>query len=217
MTCHPSRVHKLVSCQPLLPPLPGLSCPGSCSRFPGKPGVTHLCPSSSAPSAWQALPSLLGPAPSPSFCRSLPGTSREPPWSSWVKPWVGGFPSGPYDGFSQWPGQPLTQIITGGGRQAAGIRRWASCSQVSTRGRDSILLPPSQSRKDAASVTPLPCPRGPAGQLGHLLSTAVLQQREISHLGEWGGDIPDGTTSTLVTGTRESGSPWLLPSTWPQT
>lgn len=42
--------------------------------------------------------------------------------------------------------------------------------------------------------------------MSHLLSTAVLQQREISHLQGQGGDIPDGASSTLVTGPVESGS-----------
>lgn len=61
------------------------------------------------------------------------------------------------------------------------------------------------------SVTPpVPRPSNPANQMGHLLSTAVLQQREISHLREQGGDIPDGASSTLVTGPVESGSPRLF-------
>lgn len=64
------------------------------------------------------------------------------------------------------------------------------------------------------SITPPgpPCqPDGPASQ--HYCSPA----REMSHLQEQGGDIPDGGTSPLVTGTMASGSLWLLPSTWPQT
>lgn len=46
--------------------------------------------------------------------------------------------------------------------------------------------------------------------MGHLLRTAVLRQREISHLWGQGGDIPDGASSTLVTGPVESGSPRLF-------
>lgn len=126
---------------------------------------------------------------------------------------MGGLPSGPCDGFSQWPGQPLTQARQ---RGAGGRLRGAE----NEPGRvNSILLlregdRPGLRGKEAVSITPPgpPCqPDGPASQ--HYCSPA----REMSHLQEQGGDIPDGGTSPLVTGTMASGSLWLLPSTWPQT
>ena len=56
---------------------------------------------------------------------------------------------------------------------------------------------------------PCLCPRRPAGQMGYLVLTAVLQQREISPLRGGGGDILEAATSTRVPETVESGS-WGL-------
>lgn len=74
----------------------------------------------------------------------------------------------------------------------------------------------SQRKKEAQS-TPSPSAYCPAGQMGSLVRTAVLQQRETSHPGGQGGGVPEGATSTRVSETVESGSLQLVPSTCPQT
>ena len=188
----------------------------NCSRFLDKPGVISLRLSYSVPSGWQALPALLNLAHSQSFCKCLPGASRELPWN----PWVGGLPSGPYHGFSQWPGQPLTQTIRWRGKPGSGDQEVGFPEQrISTR----------EGHCRAGSETGSPQPKE-AGSHEHHPShaPAVLPARwatfsaqlffsreKLLTFGNRLGSFQMGPR--LVTGTMESGSPWLLPSTWPQT
>lgn len=104
--------------------------------------------------------------------------------------------------------------------QAAGIRRWASRSRESARGSDTAGQEarrgaPSPRRKEATSIAP-PTPQrscqpdGPPSQ--HSCSSA---ERNFSPSGTGWGHSRWGLVWS--TGTMESGSPWLLPSTWPRT
>lgn len=98
-----------------------------------------------------------------------------------------------------------------------GIGRRGLWSREPAWGSDSPFLPQGRHsrRKKEAMGIPCLCPRRPAGQMGYLVLTAVLQQREISPLRGGGGDIPEAATSTRV---PETGV-WILglvPSTWPQ-
>ena len=92
-----------------------------------------------------------------------------------------------------------------------GIGRRGLWSREPAWGSDSPFLPQGRHsrRKKEAMGIPCLCPHRPAGQMGYLVLTAVLQQREISPLRGGGGDILEAATSTRVPETVESGS-WGL-------